>query len=206
MRPGLLSTGLLLVASVFACDKDDAKGTAGAASASATPQAATTASAASATSAASPSASASPAASASAQANLPKCPPGLTGNAVPAFCIKLPAGYSVKDARISPARGSIAYDTGTSTDALMVSYDSTSIAEQAKDVESEMKFGGDKLEKKGDLPGGNKWFLGAHQDFERIVTLIKGPAPLTLKCSFAYKPKSAPPKDALDACKSIVVP
>jgi hypothetical protein len=207
MRPALLTTGLLLLcASLFACDKDDAKGTAAATSASATPPPATAASTASAATASSPSASASAAASASAQANLPKCPPGLTGNAVPAFCIKLPAGYSVKDARVSPTRGSIAYDTGTSTDDLMVSYDSTSIAEQAKDVESEMKFGGDKLEKKGDLPGGNKWFQGAHQDFERIVTLIKGPAPLTLKCSFAYKPKSAPPRDALDACKSIVIP
>src|SRR5262249_38678343 len=131
---------------------------------------------------------------------------GLTGNAVPAFCIKLPAGYSVKDARTSLSRGSIAYDTGTATDNLMVSYDDRPIADQIKDVESEMKFGGDKLEKKGDLPGGNKWFQGPHQDFARIVRLVKGPGPLTLKCSFAYKPKNAPPKEAIDACKSIVPP
>jgi hypothetical protein len=137
---------------------------------------------------------------------MPKCPAGLTGNAMPAFCIKLPAGYTVKDARTSPTRGSIAYETGTATDSLMVSYDDHSITDQAKDVESELRFGGDKLEKKGDLPGGNKWYQGSHQDFERIVTLVKGPAPLTLKCSFAYKPKNAPPKDALDACKSIVAP
>jgi hypothetical protein len=112
----------------------------------------------------------------------------------------------VKDARISPTKGSIAYDTGTQTDNLMVSYDGAAIADQAKDVESELKFGGDKLEKKGDLPGGGKWFQGSHQDFERVVTLVKGPSGLTLKCSFAYQPKNAPPKDAVDACKSIVVP
>jgi len=69
-----------------------------------------------------------------------------------------------------------------------------------------MTFGGGKVEKKGDLPGGNKWYQGSHADFERIVTLIKGQPPLTLKCSFAYKPKSPPPKEAIDACKSIVVP
>jgi hypothetical protein len=88
----------------------------------------------------------------------------------------------------------------------MVSYDESSVSSQAKDVEGEMKFGGDKVEKKGDLPGGNKWFQGSHQEYERIVTLIKGPGALTLKCSFAYKPKSAPPKEAIDACKSIVMP
>jgi len=38
------------------------------------------------------------------------------------------------------------------------------------------------------------------------VTLTKGPSPLTLKCSFTYKPASAPSKDAIDACKSIVLP
>ncbi len=206
MRPQLLTTGLLLCAFLPACDKGDAQGAAAAPSASAAPSATAVVAPSAIPSAASPSASASAAASASTQANLPRCPPGLTGNAVPAFCIKLPAGYTVKDARVSPTRGSIAYDTGSSTDNLMVSYDATTIAEQTKDVESEMKFGGDKLEKKGDLPGGNKWFQGAHQDFERIVTLIKGPAPLTLKCSFAYKAKNAPSKDALDACKSIVVP
>jgi hypothetical protein len=202
MRSQLLTTGLLLCAFLPACDKDDAKG---ATAASATPSV-TAAVAPSAIPSAAPAVSASAAPSASAQVALPKCPPGLTGNAVPAFCIKLPAGYTVKDARVSPTRGSISYDTGSTTDNLMVSYDSTTIAEQSKDVESEMKFGGDKLEKKGDLPGGNKWFQGAHQDFERLVTLTKGPAPLTLKCSFAYKPKNAPSKDALDACKSIVVP
>ena len=56
------------------------------------------------------------------------------------------------------------------------------------------------------LPGGNKWFQGSHEDYERVVTLVKGPAPLTLKCSFTYKPKSPPPQGAIDACKSIVVP
>jgi hypothetical protein len=125
---------------------------------------------------------------------------------MPAFCIKLPGGYSVKDARTLPNRGSLAYETGTQTDNLMISYDESSVSSQAKDVEGEMKFGGDKLEKKGDLPGGNKWFRGAHQDYERIVTLIKGPGTLTIKCSFTYKPKSPPPKEAIDACKSIVVP
>jgi hypothetical protein len=88
----------------------------------------------------------------------------------------------------------------------MISYDESPVDSQAKDVEGEMKFGGDKLKKKGDLPGGNKWFQGSHQEFERVVTLIKGPGTLTLKCSFAYKPKSAPPKEAIDACKSIVLP
>jgi hypothetical protein len=169
---------------------------------------ATTAAPSASTSAASPTATASAAASASAGASAPppKCPPGLTGNPVPAFCIKLPSTYQVKDARITPAKGSIAYDTGVVTDNLMISYDATPIADLVKDVTGEMKFGGDKLEKSGDLPGGNKWFQGSHQDFERVVTLLKGPPPLTLKCSFTYKPKSAPSKDAIDACKSIVFP
>jgi hypothetical protein len=112
----------------------------------------------------------------------------------------------VKDARTTPTKGSIAYDTGTQTDNLMISYDETPIASQIKDVEGELKFGGDKIEKKGDLPGGGKWYLGSHQDFERVVTLVKGPSGLTLKCSFAYKPKSAPPAGAADACKTIVLP
>jgi hypothetical protein len=191
----------LVCLGVCACDKEEAKTTPATTPPSASAPPAPTASAAT-------SASAAPAASASAAPAVPppKCPAGFTGNAVPAFCIKLPAAYAVKEARTSPTRGSIAYDTGTQTDNLMVSYDDRSIAEQAKDVEGEMKFGGDKLEKKGDLPGGGKWFQGSHQEFARIVTLVKGPAPLTLKCSFAYKPKSAPSKDAIDACKSIAAP
>jgi hypothetical protein len=195
-----------LFLAVVACDNQEKKETAAATSAS--PPAASSAPAQPSASAASASPSATVAASASAatQAPLPKCPAGLTGNATPAFCIKLPASYSVKEARTSPTRGSIAYDTGSQTDNLMVSYDESSVGTQAKDVEGEMKFGGDKLVKKGDLPGGNKWFQGSHQDYERIVTLIKGPGPLTLKCSFAFKPKSAPSKEAIDACKSIVVP
>jgi hypothetical protein len=196
----------LLLTVLVACDKEEAKGTAPATSASAA--AASSALAQPSASAPPPSSSAAAATSASAasSAPLPKCPAGLTGNATPAFCIKLPAGYSVKEARTAPMRGSIAYDTGTQTDNLMVSYDESSVSSQAKDVEAEMKFGGDKVEKKGDLPGGSKWFQGSHQEYERIVTLIKGPGTLTLKCSFAYKPKSAPPKEAIDACKSIVVP
>jgi hypothetical protein len=88
----------------------------------------------------------------------------------------------------------------------MVSYDDSALAVAAKNVESELKFGHDKLERKGDLPGGNKWFEGSHDEYKRIVTLIKGPPPLVLKCSFAYQPKKPPPKGAVDACKSIVVP
>lgn len=197
----LLTLAAVLSLPLLACDKDAASGASG-------QSAAPSASAPAAPSASAPpaAASASPSAAASAAAPAPKCPAGLTGNPTPAFCIKLPASYSVKDARISPTKGSIAYDTGTQTDNLMVSYDGTSIAEQAKDVEGELKFGGDKLEKKGDLPGGGKWFQGSHQDYERVVTLVKGPTGLTLKCSFAYQPKNAPPKDAVDACKSIVVP
>jgi hypothetical protein len=202
MRYALASLALaaVLPLSLLACDKDDAKGASGQPSASA-PAAPSVSAPVAATSA-----SAAPSAAASAAAPAPKCPPGLTGNPMPAYCIKVPASYSVKEPRISPTKGSIAYDTGTQTDNLMVSYDSTSIDAQAKDVESELKFGGDKLEKKGDLPGGGKWFQGSHQDFERVVTLVKGPAGLTLKCSFAYQPKNAPPKDAIDACKSIVIP
>jgi hypothetical protein len=181
---------------VLACD-DSSSGASPAASASAPPSALV---------AVPPPPASTAVASASAGPPLPKCPAGLTGNAVPAFCIKLPASYAVKDARITPAKGSIAYDTGVVSDNLMISYDDTAIPQLVKDVTGEMKFGGDKLEKSGDLPGGGKWFQGAHQDYERIVTLIKGPSPLTLKCSFTYKPASAPSKDAIDACKSIVVP
>jgi hypothetical protein len=69
-----------------------------------------------------------------------------------------------------------------------------------------MKFGGDKLDKKGDLPGGGKWFRGTHAEYARIVTLVKGAPPVTFKCSFAYQPKAAPPQAAIDACKSLVLP
>lgn len=201
-----MATVSTLLLALVACDKEEAKGTAATTSASA--QAATTAPAQPAMSVPAVPSPATAVASASAepQAALPKCPAGLTGNATPPFCIKLPAGFSVKDARTSATRGSIAYNTGTQTDNLMVSYDESPITSLTKDVEGELKFGGDKLEKKGDLPGGNKWFQGSHQEFERVVTLIKGPGTLTLKCSFAYKTKSPPSKEAIDACKSIVLP
>jgi hypothetical protein len=201
-----MATVSLLLLAVVACDKDDAKGTAAATSASALSASSAPAPEPSASAPAPPtSATAAASASAAASAPLPKCPAGLTGNATPPFCIKLPSGYTVKEARTAANHGSISYDTGTQTDNLMVSYDESSVSSLAKDVEGEMKFGGDKLEKKSDLPGGNKLFQGSHQEYERVVTLIKA-GTLTLKCSFAYKPKSAPPKDAIDACKSIVVP
>jgi len=198
MRSKLASLGLVLA--LADCDKEDAKGTPSAASASAS------ASAVPAAPSAPPSSppSAAPSASA-ASVPLPKCPVGLTGNAVPPYCIKLPSGYTVKQARTTPIRGSIDYDTGTTTDVLTVSYDGTSIVELAKDVEGEMKFGGDKLEKKGDLPGGNKWFQGTHAEYARVVTLVKAPG-MTFKCSFAYQPKKPPPAGAPDACKTLVLP
>jgi hypothetical protein len=183
---------LVFVLPLSACD--DAK-----------PSAATAPSSAPTPSAVTPPPSASAPPSPTSSAALPKCPAGLTGNAVPAYCIKLPTSYTVKEARIAPTRGSIDYQTGTTTDNLMVSYDDSPIATTAKDTESEMKFGNDKLEKKSDLPGGNKFFQGSHEDFERIVTVVKAGA-LTLKCSFTYQPKHAPPADAIDACKSIVIP
>jgi hypothetical protein len=203
MRPTLACLPVVVVLALTACDKEDAKGAGGAPSASASASAAPAASPAPSTTAP-PAPSAAPSSSA-APAPLPKCPAGLTGNAVPAYCIKLPASYKVKEARTTATRGSVDYDTGSTTDILTVSYDGTSFGELAKDVESEMKFGGDKLEKKGDLPGGNKWFRGTHADYARVVTLVKAP-PLTLKCSFAYQPKKAPPAEAIDACKSIVLP
>jgi hypothetical protein len=144
--------------------------------------------------------------SASAPPPAPRCPAGLTANAMPAYCIKLPPGYTVKESRISPARGDIDYETGTSTDHLTVTYESTPVAELSKQVEGEMKFGGDKLEKKGDLPGGNKWFQGSHAEYARIVTLVQAAPPITLKCSFAYQPKKAPSRLAIDACKSVAMP
>jgi hypothetical protein len=207
MRFPLVTMALLPLSLLgSACSKDEPKETAPVASSdtASSPSASTTAALPSATASAAPMASASTAAADTPAP--PTCPPGLTGNPVPAFCIKLPSGYHVKDARITPAKGSIAYDTGVTTDNLMISYDATPIPEQAKDVGGEMKFGGDKLEKKGDLPGGGKWFRGSHEDYERVVTLLKGPAPLILKCSFTYKPKSPPPKEAIEACKSIVLP
>lgn len=180
-----------------ACDKEKDQVTA-------VPDAAPTESASASAAPPPPPPSAPPSASA-ASAPLPKCPAGLTGNAVPPYCIKLPASYKVKQARSAPTRGEIDYDTGTTTDILSVNYDDSPLASVVKDVESEMKFGGDKLEKKGDLPGGNKWFRGTHAEYARIVSLVKAP-PFTLKCSFAYQPKNAPPQDAIDACKTLVVP
>jgi hypothetical protein len=191
--------GLALGLLFCACDKEEAAGVpdAGPPVASAIPSAAPVPEA--------PVPSAAPSASVPA-VPLPTCPAGLTGNAVPAYCIKLPPAYKVKDARTSPERGSIEYDTGTTTDLLNISYESTPLAQLAKDVEGEMKFGGDKLDKKGDLPHGGKWFKGTHAEFARIVTLVKGAPPVTLKCSFAYQPKAAPPQAAIDACKSLVMP
>jgi hypothetical protein len=191
---GLLALTLPGVAS--ACNKGDAGGS---------PPAAASASGAAAASAPAP--PPPPAASSAESAPPPpKCPAGLTGNAVPAYCIKLPGTYAVKQARVGVNRGSIDYDTGSATDNLTISYDESPIAQMSKDVESELKFGGDKLQKKGNLAGGAKWFQGSHADFQRIVTLMKGPGALTLKCSFAYQPKKPPPKEAIDACRSIVVP
>ncbi|HEV3192063.1 MAG TPA: hypothetical protein VGY54_16240 [Polyangiaceae bacterium] len=195
----MLRTLLVTSFVLCACEKETPK-------AGPTLPATPSASAAPATDAA-PAAAMSAAPSATAEAPTPpKCPAGYTANRVPAYCIKLPAGYTAKSPRISPTRGSIGYDTGATTDNLMVSYDDSPLAVAAKNVESELKFGHDKLERKGDLPGGNKWFEGSHDEYKRIVTLIKGPPPLVLKCSFAYQPKKPPPKEAIDACKSIVVP
>src|SRR5580658_10944349 len=118
MRSKLAS--LVLVLALAACDKEDAKGTPAAASASASASAVTAAPSAP------PSSPPSAAPSAStASVPPPKCPAGLTGNAVPPYCIKLPSGYTVKQARTTPTRGSIDYDTGTTTDVLTVSYDGT---------------------------------------------------------------------------------
>jgi len=138
----------------------------------------------------------------------PNCPAGLTGNPRPPYCIKLPPGYTVREAELAATRGHVDYATGTTTDHLTVTYDSTPIAELSKQVEGEMKFGSDKLEKKGDLPGGNKWFQGSHAEYEHIVTLtqVKGPPAITLKCSFAYQPKKPPSREAIETCKSLVLP
>jgi hypothetical protein len=198
MQRALVTFGLMWTLS---CGKDAPSGSAASATATSPPPVGPSA-------AAPPSSTNAPTAAsavASAGPPPPKCPAGLVGNGFPAYCIKLPSTYAVKQARTAPKRGSIEYDTGTTTDNLMISYDESPIAQVSKDVESEMRFGGDKLDKKGDLPGGNKWFQGTHAEYARIVTLFKGQGSLTLKCSFAYQAKKAPTKEAIDACKSIVV-
>jgi hypothetical protein len=198
MRLFLIPRVVIGILVLSACDKEEAKGVADAAPA----ESASASAAPSATPAPAPSA---PPSASAASAPLPKCASGFTGNAVPPFCIKLPASYKLKEARSAPTRGAVDYDTGTTTDILGVTYDDTPLAAVAKDVESEMKFGGDKLEKKGDLPGGGKWFRGTHAEYARVVSLVKA-APFTLKCSFAYQPKKAPPQEAIDACKTVAVP
>jgi len=188
----------LLSLLVVACDDNEKKG--GAASASATAAPPSAAPIASATAAPAPSpvlSSATPP---------PKCADGFTGIPVPAFCIKLPASYRIKEARVTPKKGTIEYDTGNATDNLTITYDETSLKELVSQTEGEMKFGGDKVTKKGDLPKGNKFFEGTHADYVRIVTLVQAAPPLTIKCSFAYKPAAAPSKEAIDACRSIVLP
>jgi len=90
MRAKLLASlgfVLALPLAVAACDKEEAKSTAAATSASA---ASASAPAATASAPPAPSASAAPSAS-SPSAPLPKCPAGLTGNAMPPYCLKLPA-------------------------------------------------------------------------------------------------------------------
>ncbi|MBK7585795.1 MAG: hypothetical protein IPI67_37110 [Myxococcales bacterium] len=195
MRLALVATWLICVP-LFGCDDEKPKAAAPTATATVTPAA----------TAAAPKPSATAAPSASAAADLPKCPAGLTGNALPEYCIKLPGGYAVKDARTLPERGSISYETGSPTESLMISYDSKSVAEQSKEAESEMKFGGDKISKQGNLPGGGKWYEGTHQEYSRLLTVVKGKPPLSLKCSFTFKTKSPPAKEALDVCRSIVLP
>jgi hypothetical protein len=192
MRAVILS--LVPVLAIAACDNKETSGTSSSTTTTASTSSTTTTTTTSTTTS-----------SSVAAIPLPKCPAGLTGNAVPAYCIKLPPSYKVKEARTAPTRGSVDYDTGSPTDILTISYDASPLSEVAKDVESEMKFGGDKLEKKGSLPGGNKFFVGTHADFSRVVTLVKGSA-MTLKCSFAYQPKKPPPAGAIDACKTLIVP
>jgi hypothetical protein len=195
MKRALVTVSLMLL---LACSKDETKESAASASA---PAASTPPPAA--TPAPTPAAAASVAADAP---PAPKCPAGLTGNPFPAYCIKLPSGYAVKQAKTTPTRGFVEYDTGSTTEIMSVSFDDNKLAQVGKDVESEMKFGGDKLEKKGDLPGGNKWYQGTHADYARVNTLFKGQGGLTLKCSFTYQSKKPPPKEAIDVCKSIAVP
>lgn len=202
MRNTLALSALLTASLLVACEDEKPKGGAASASAAAATSAPATASAPATSATASASASAAPASS----VPLPKCAAGFTPNAVPAYCIKLPATYKLKEARVAAKKGTIEYDTGNATDNLTITFDETSIKELTSQTEGEMKFGGDKIDKKGDLPGGNKFFEGTHQDYARVVTLIKAAATFSLKCSFAYKPKAAPPKEAIDACKSIVIP
>src|SRR5271166_4709574 len=132
MLSKIASAGLLLALPLAACDKEEPKGTA-----PPTPASASASAAPAVPSTPPPPPSAAPSASAAAVPP-PKCPAGLTGNAVPPYCIKLPAGYTVKRARTTPARGSVDYETGTTTDVLTVSYDETPLAALAKDVEGEM--------------------------------------------------------------------
>lgn len=193
-----------LVLALCSCEKEAAKGSPSASASVASVASAATPPTAPA-SAPAPAPSTPPTASA-ASAPLPKCPAGFSGNAAPAYCIKLPASYKVKEARSASTRGVVDYDTGTTTDNLTITYDDSPLSGLAKDVESEMKFGGDKIDKKGSLPGGNKWFQGTHGAYVRVVTLVKAAPPTTLKCSFAYQPKTPPPPEAVEACKSLVVP
>jgi hypothetical protein len=200
MKRTLVTVGLLLQLS---CSKDEAKGIAPSAAAPAPPPSTPPPAATPAPTPSAPSAAANAAPDAP---PAPKCPAGLTGNPFPAYCIKLPAGYAVKQSKTAHTRGFVEYDTGTTTDIMSVSFEDAKLAQVGKNVESEMKFGGDKLEKKGDLPGGNKWYQGKHADYARLVTLFKGQGSLTLKCSCAYQPKKPPSKEAIGTCKSIVVP
>jgi hypothetical protein len=148
-----------------------------------------------------------PAAAAPAAAG-PKCPDGTTANADPAYCIKLPKGFTAKEAKkIGVHSGEVDYTDPDGLATLHMFWTNNPVADMNKAAEDEIKFNGKgKLTSSGTTAGAGKWFEGTQGDNSHQIAIWDAKNGMGLKCSLDYYTPKAPIKEAMDVCKTIVVP
>ncbi len=139
--------------------------------------------------------------------NPPNCPPGYTANTYPAWCIKLPKGFSPSKVQVDGRNmGHVDYSP-SSAETLTVFFTDApmqQVADQAWGVFNKMNW---EQTGSGDLDKGRKWLEG--HDLEgrgHFVVVAPGRAPFTLKCETTATPDTERYRRDAETCKTLFVP
>lgn len=137
----------------------------------------------------------------------PQCPNGYTANTYPAWCIRLPKGFSAsREYADGKDMGHVDYSSSPS-ETLTVFFTNaptSQVVEQGRELMSAQDFG---VTREGDLDGGRHWIEGRSLTGDgHFVAVAPGHPPFAIKCETSERYGSDAFKRNADACKSLFVP
>lgn len=137
----------------------------------------------------------------------PNCPPGYTANTYPAWCIKLPKGFSPSKLQVDGKNiGHVDYSPSPMETLRVTFTDSPMqvLIDQAWGMFHQMNW---EQTGEGQLDGGRRWVEGHDMEGRgHFVVVAPGHPPFTIKCETTAPPNTDRYRRDVEACKTLFVP